>query len=600
MSLWREVVARRISTLHDSAADKRMDLAEAIRRFVGPGMKINPVTMQARPQAAMYALCRQFAGTRPGFEFISSALSGSYLQLAHLGLLRKAVVSFAGEGYPTPGPSPVTRWALERGDFEIENWTMLTISQRLLAGAMGVPFLTTRSIMGSSLAEENRVTGGYAEVPDPFEPGRMQGVVRAYDPDIAFVHVWAADRAGNAVCFPPYQENVYGALAAREGVVLTAHEIVSTDFIRRHSHLVRIPGELVLSVSEVPFGSHPYGNYSAGIPELRAYSNDYRFMKEHREAQSSRDRYDAWIREWILDVRDHDAYLAKLGENRLRRIHRAAEPDSWQEELELHAEILDQPRAAGQVEEMIVQAARELAARIVRSGHRTVLAGAGQASLMCWLAAHRLREQGIDLAIVAETGMYGFDPRPSDPFLTSYRNLPTCTLLTDVFEALGLHGCGGNNACVGAIGAGEIDKFGNVNSTRTSAGEFLVGSGGANDIVTSAAETIVVAAQRVQTFVEKVSYVTSPGARIRCVISTLGRFEKLEGEELVLTGYFAAAGRDREHAVAEIRKRCGWELQVSEEVEELVPASAEELAMLRVFDPERFFLGKPAATAAGH
>ena len=56
-------------------------------------MKINPVTMQARPQAAMYELCRQFAGTSPGFEFISSALSGSYLQLAHLGLLRKAVVS---------------------------------------------------------------------------------------------------------------------------------------------------------------------------------------------------------------------------------------------------------------------------------------------------------------------------------------------------------------------------------------------------------------------------------------------------------------------------------------------------------------------------
>ena len=115
MSLWREIVARRIATLHDSAADKRMGLAQAIRRFVHPGMKINPVTMQARPQAAMYELCRQFAGTSPGFEFITSALSGSYLQLAHLGLLRKAVVSFAGEGYPTPGPSPVTRWALERG-----------------------------------------------------------------------------------------------------------------------------------------------------------------------------------------------------------------------------------------------------------------------------------------------------------------------------------------------------------------------------------------------------------------------------------------------------------------------------------------------------
>lgn len=594
MSLWREIVARRIATIHDSAADKRMDLAEAIRRFVRPGMKINPVTMQARPQAAMYEFCRQFAGTRPGFEFVSSALSGSYLQLAHLGLLRKAVVSFAGEGYPTPGPSPVTRWALERGDFEIENWTMLTLSQRLLAGAMGVPFLATRSLVGSSLAGERQAAGDYAELPDPFNPGQVQGVISAYHPDIAFVHVWAADRAGNAVCFPPYQENIYGALAARQGVVLTAHQVVPTEFIRRHSHLVRIPGEIVLSVSEAPYGSHPYGNYSAGIPELRAYANDYGFMKEHREAQSSRERYDAWVREWILDIGNQDAYLAKIGNERLKTIHRAAEPDAWQDELEIHSASLDQVRRAGNVEGMIVQASREVAKRITVNGYKTVLAGAGQASLMCWLAAHRLRKEGVEFALLAETGMYGFDPRPGDPFLTSYRNLPTCTLLTDVFEALGLHGCGGVNACMGTIGAGEIDKHGNVNSTRTATGEFLVGSGGANDIVTSAAETVVVAAQRTQTFVEKVGYVTSPGAKIRCVISTMGRFEKLDGDELVLTGYLPAAGSDREQAIAEIRRRCGWELKVADQVEALLPASEEELALLRLFDPERFFLGKPA------
>jgi acyl CoA:acetate/3-ketoacid CoA transferase alpha subunit/acyl CoA:acetate/3-ketoacid CoA transferase beta subunit len=571
-----------------------MDLAQAIRRFVRPGMKINPVTMQARPQAAMYELCRQFAGTSPGFEFISSALSGSYLQLAHLGLLRKAVVSFAGEGYPTPGPSPVTRWALERGDFEIENWTMLTISQRLLAGAMGVPFLTTRSLTGSSLATERQVTGDYAELPDPFNPGSVQGVIRAYNPDIAFVHVWAADRAGNALCFPPFQENIYGALAARQGVMLTAHKLVSTDFVRRHAHLARIPGEIVLSVSEVPYGSHPYGNYSADIPELSPYANDYAFMREHREAQITKERYDAWIREWIIEVGQHDAYLARLGKARVRAIHRAAEPDSWREDLERHAATLDPERAAGSVEEMIVQAAREVAKRIAASGYRAVLAGAGQASLMCWLAAHRLRGEGIDFALLAETGMYGFDPRPADPFLTSYRNLPTCTMLTDVFEALGLHGCGGTNACMGTIGAGEIDRHGNVNSTRTAAGEFLVGSGGANDIVTSAAETVVVAAQRAQTFVEKVGYVTSPGTKIRCVISTMGRFEKLDGDELVLTGYFAATGLDRTQAVAEIRRRCGWDLKVADELQELPPATAEELALLRLFDPERFFLGKPA------
>src|SRR5690606_40039287 len=76
------------------------------------------------------------------------------------------------------------------------------------------------------------------------------------------------------------------------------------------------------------YGSHPYGAYSAGISELRAYANDYAFMKAHREAQSSRERYDAWVREWILDMEDQEAYLAKLGNERLSAIHRSEEHTS--------------------------------------------------------------------------------------------------------------------------------------------------------------------------------------------------------------------------------------------------------------------------------
>src|SRR5512139_1078528 len=136
MSSWREIIDDRIAAVHDSLQDKRMDLAEAVRRFVRPGMKLNPCSLQSRPVAALYEICRQFAGTHPEFEFISSSLSGNYLQLVHLRLLKRAIVSFAGEGYPTPGPSPVMARALARGELELENWTMLTISQRLMAGAM--------------------------------------------------------------------------------------------------------------------------------------------------------------------------------------------------------------------------------------------------------------------------------------------------------------------------------------------------------------------------------------------------------------------------------------------------------------------------------
>lgn len=592
MNLWREMIDRRIAAVHDSTQDKRLDLAEAVRRFVRPGMKLNPCSLQSRPVAALHEICRQFAGTRPEFEFVSSSLSGNYLQLVHLGLLKRAVVSFAGEGYPTPGPSPVVARALARRELELENWTMLTISQRLLAGAMGVSFLTTRSLVGSSMAAELAQLGVFAEVADPFDPSRVQGVVRAYAPDVSLVHAWAADRAGNAVCFPPYQENIYGALAARDGVIVTAHKIVPTEFVRAHSHLVRVPAERVLAVCEVPFGSHPYGNYCEGIPEFTPYANDYDFMLQHRLAQDDEGRYDAWVREWILDVKTQDEYLKKLGQERIERLFFLARPDSWRDELERYAPSLDAAPAAGPVEEMIVQGARAINERIKARRYKTVLSGVGQAALMAWVAAHQLRNEGIEFAMVAETGMYGHDPRPADPFLLNYWNLPTTTMLTDVFEALGLHGCGATNECLATLGAGQIDQFGNINTTIADDGRFIVGSGGANDIVSAARETIVVTAQRRQTFVERVRYITSPGARVDCVLSTMGRFEKRGGERLILTGYYRSAGRGRDDVINKIRERCGWNLEVADDLEELPPPTPEELALLRVFDPERFFLGK--------
>merc|ERR1712034_49115 len=99
--------------------------------------------------------------------------------------------------------------------------------------------------------------------------------------------------------------------------------------------------------------------------------------------------------------------------------------------------------------------------------------------------------------------------------------MATATQLTDVLEALGLQACGGDNRCLATLGAGQIDAVGNINSSYAADGRFLVGSGGANDVGSAAAELLVVAVQRPQTFVSKVDFVTTPGERVRHVVSTL-------------------------------------------------------------------------------
>jgi len=593
MSVWRNLIETNLTPLHDDPVDKCVPLDEAVRSLVQPGMKINPVAAQSRPQAIMYQLCRAFAGADPKFEVISSSLGNTLLAGAHLGLFKKMILSYAGEAYPTPGPSRVVKRALEAG-VEIENWSMLTISQRLLGGAMGVPWFPTRSLVGSSIAEDQIAAGNFIEQDDPATPGARMGLLKSYRPDISFVHAWAADRAGNAILFPPYGENVYGPLAAREGVILTADHIVDTDFIRQHAPLVRIPAAIVRTVSHLPYGCHPSGNFAQDIDAFNPYANDYAFMRECREAQKTSETFHAWVREWILDLKNHEEYIQKLGQDRIDYLHHLAQPDSWRTELEKFAADLDLDRPASPIENMVVHASRLVADRMKERKLKTILSGVGQATLMAWLAAHALRKERYEITMMAETGIYGHDPRPADPFVFNFFNLHTTTILSDIFETLGLHTGGAANRCLGTFGAGQIDRFGNVNSTRSADGSFIVGSGGANDIATAATESIVVAQQRVETFVDRVEYITSPGSRIGAVVSTLGRFEKRGGDEFVLTGYFGCEGMSRDEAVSEIKRRCGWNLAVADEAAPLDPPTDEELALLRMFDPERFFLGKPA------
>jgi len=554
-------------------------------------MRLNVAYLQGRPNALVHELVRQFHATDPGFEFYGSSLVSNIAVLVQQRLLRKVTASFVGEGIPTPGPNPAMQRALARGDFELENLTMLTIPLRLLAGAMGLPFIPTRSLAGSSVGEEAAAAGSYLEIDDPFGSGEPVGLLRAYQPDVALAHVWAADPAGNALVYPPFAENVYGLLAAKRGVILSAEKIVTTDFLRRHADHVHIPGEVVSAVCEAPYGCHPVGFYVQGVAGLRSYGNDYDWISLHRDATREDTTYDEFVEEWVIGVGSHEGYLEKLGSARLEGLHAVAEPDSWQPEIDAAAQRLDAELPPSPVETMIVHAGRHLVARIRKGGLTTVLAGVGQATLMSWLALHSLRDEGIEIALMLETGVLGHDPRPADPFGFNYRNLATARMLSDIFEMLALYGGGAHNRCIGTIGAAQVDRHGNVNSTYGANGAFLTGSGGANDIASAAREVAVVAALRPGSFVDKVDYVTSPGRAVQSVTTNFGRFEKRDGE-LVLTGYIESAGSDRESVLDEIRSRCDFALRMADDLEVMGAPTEEELAMLRLFDPDRLFLGR--------
>lgn len=551
-----------------------MSLSEAVRSLIRPGMSLHLAYGGARPNAAVAEVIRQFHGGSPAFTISAQGFVSTQHALVGSGLVDKLVVAFAGENYPSPRPNPVLQRAVASGSVSVENWSIWALTARLMAGALGIDWFPVRSLRDSSMAEEHRGRD-YLEIDTG--RGRTLSLVSALRPDVVLIHALAADSEGNVLLAPPYGEGAWGALAARAGTIACVETVVDAQFIRDHNTWPMIPAHAVSAVCHVPRGSHPYGIYTAGLSGVAGYGEDPAFMTQLRRAARDPVSMRAWIDEWMLQVADHAEMLARWERSRFN---------------------LPGPQAprgpdvgpTGQ-ERMVLAAARVLRERVRQAGHDVVLAGIGFAHLAAWTAVARLRAAGQPVQLAAELGMFGLTPQPGDPYLFALQNLPTCRQLTDVLTVLGRDMNGPATSSIAILGAGQIDAVGNLNSTYGSGGEFLLGSGGANDAASGADDVIAVIGHSAMRLVTAVNYVTAPGRRVSVIVTSAGVLERRDGR-YVLTSYFEQPGRSRTEIIADIRANTGWALEVAADADAEPDVDAAELSLLRSYDPTGIFVGR--------
>jgi len=564
-----------INLRRDEGEDKVLPLDEAIKRHVNPGMVLY---IREGGYAAIREIIRQFWGTKPDFTLVMIGCRDYALDLLHCGLVSKVLTSRCSES-ATQGVSAVIKRVYKKKSIEIENWSLYSLTLRMMAGAMGIGFMPTRSLADSTMAQENKET--FIEIDDPFGEGDRIGLVKSLRPDLGLVHGWAADRNGNLILAPPglSGEGEWGAFGSKKGVVATVEKIVSTEFIRKHSALVNIPGYFVKSVSVVPFGAHPLG-LAAAANEFEEYEADYAFMKRHGEASTDTETLDVWLKEWVIACPTTDDYLKKLGYSRLAFLKGKAGQFPWEHKvLPLSEEILTEAPFTAE-ERMIITASRIIKEKVRKHGYRVILSGIGTAGLATWLAYYQLKKAEVDVELMWGSGQFGWAPRPGDPTLTNFSTLRTCKMVTDVLHTYGIFT---HKHCISVLGTAQIDRYGNINSTKLSENVYLTGSGGANDAVAGAEETLIVASQSVRRFVKDLPYVTCPGKRTRTVVSDRGIFEKIDGEELILTGYLVEPDQSEQRdTVRKIIENCGWELKVHTELTKIEPPTVSELALLRL------------------
>lgn len=559
-------------------ADKTTTLERAVARHVRPGDALHLGATHVRGAAAAWEILRRFRGTDPGFEIQSLSMSTTLAPLLHEGLVRRVVTTWAGDAYYSPGPNPVFADARDKG-VEFQHWSILTFPQRLQAAARGLEWTTTKSLIGSDLARDN--AGDVREL----QPGLM--LIRSLTPDLSFFHAPAADAAGNVIVPPPLLENVWGALAARRGAIVTVERIVDADVVRAHSSMVKIPSHAVVAVCEVPFGAHPGGVFARDVDGVTGYGEDYPFWAQMRAACRDPSALDDWIREWILEPPDRAAYVRRLGRERIDGLIAQADPASVPASVHAAIAAVDPAAPVTPAERAIVAGARLLAERIQQDGLTHMLAGAGMSNLAAWLAAAECADAGVAVDLVAEMGLVGYRPNAAEPFIFNHRNFPSCSMLSDIETVLGVLMGGARARSVAALGAAQIDKRGNLNTTMVG-GRMLMGSGGANDVATAATCSIVTMTQERDRFVDRVEYVTSPGERIVAMATTHGIYRK-DGGEFVLTAVY---DDDLEAGIRAAVNACGWDLRVAPAVERIPPPAASEIETLRMLDPDGYFRGR--------
>lgn len=283
--------------------DKRMTEAEAIQRFVFDGCYIG-TELYGTCRAPM-SLAREVV--RQGYKDLRVAGQG-VLELdlwLMAGMVKTLDLTYIGQ--EVYGVSAPLRREVESGRItKVVEWSNAGITWRFKATAMGVPFLPTQVMLGSDTLKYSAAK----VVECPFT-GQKLCLLPALVLDVGLIHVHRADKYGNCQV-----EGISGfaleMARASKRLIISAEEIIDTDQIRQNPDRTCIPYYLVDAVVHAPFGSFP-----GEMPYL--YARDEEILKEWVECSKTVEGSQAYLDKYIYDLQDHQAYLARIGPERLGR-----------------------------------------------------------------------------------------------------------------------------------------------------------------------------------------------------------------------------------------------------------------------------------------
>ncbi|MBN1381740.1 MAG: CoA transferase subunit A [Deltaproteobacteria bacterium] len=302
--------------------DKLMNLGEAVERFIKSGSQIalGGFTITRNPMAIAYEIARQNVRD---LHLVCHSHGQALDVLIGAGCVSRLEIAYGGNGRYAP---TCIRFkdAIRKGKILFEDYSNYQMSLRFLAGALGIPFIPTKSGLGSDLL---RLEGFPAEIrkekkvaskkfvisPNPFN-GENDRVVLlpALNPDVALLHAQYVGEDGTVRIKGLSFVDIEQAKSA-DTVIVTCEEIVPRSFIRRDPDQNALPPFLVDAIVKVPYGAHPTACYGF-------YDYDPDHLNLYKKMANDDDDWQVYLHEWVYGVKSHEVYLEKVGADALQTI----------------------------------------------------------------------------------------------------------------------------------------------------------------------------------------------------------------------------------------------------------------------------------------
>jgi glutaconate CoA-transferase, subunit A len=286
-------------------SNKVMTVREAVEKFVfdGATLGMGGQNVGRMAMSAIHEIVRQ---GKKDLTIYGCNLSINMDILVGAGLVKRCEAGTGNLEYF--GTTFNFRRAIEQGIMEMEDYSHLGMISRLLAAEMGLPFMPTKSMLGTDmLTKQAKSTGKKFELTtDPWNPDDPVLLLPALSPDVALIHAQRADAMGNVVIDGFLALDVELARASKNTIAV-CEEIVSEDEIRNNAERTSIPYLYVSAVVEQPFGSHPAGVY-------RYYDYDAEHVTYYQKcAREGGKALEGYLKHYILDSENFDDYLEKAG-----------------------------------------------------------------------------------------------------------------------------------------------------------------------------------------------------------------------------------------------------------------------------------------------